>query len=1372
MGNSEGLNRRWSLLARFRLLAPACIVLIASMLAVLATHAASSEASSEHPMSSAAQQQPSLTANNITTSGATLSLANHTNAWHYDRIAPTPGTCSAEVPAGTSTATLTGLNPGTTYFYRAYTSSTCSDSHIAQVTFTTAGVVLSASKLIVPEEDTETYSVSLGSAPTHTVTVTLTRESTDDGNITFDTDRGTAGNQNIMTFTTSNWNNAQPVTVAAANDADKIYGTSTITHTATSTDPTYNNSKSTLDVSEGDNDVCQGTTAVNNATTGTLIDDCNTLLAAKATFAGDSTNLNWSTTRAITEWTGVVYSDDNHVTRLIITGKGSIPNTFGDLAGLKHLRLSGTNLSGPIPPQLGNLSNLNYLSIFRTGASGSIPPELGDLANLTSFRLVANSNLFGSIPPELGNLTNLTQLAIWWQDFSEPMPPELGNLTNLVQLQLVDATFPGTMPPELGNLSNLTDLTLSGADLSGTIPPELGKLSNLTTLNLNANSLSGTIPAHLANLANLSSLSISDSGLSGTIPPELSKLSNLTYLDLSYNSLSGSIPPELGDLTSLLSLRLNNNSLSGSIPSELGNLTSLTDLFLHRNSLSGSVPSELGNLSLAHGSINFNNLTGCYPSNWQTVGVTQKDGVKLVVCDGIRISPIHPSVPEGSTNSYSVVLTSAPTSPVTVILTQTGDTDISADTDTGSPGIQNNLIFNTDDWATSKDVQLSAAQDDDNLNGTATITHRATSADPSYNNVTATLTATELEDETALSASKISHNRAALTLTSHTGVWWLKRIIPVDTTCKPIEDLDDPVILTNLHPSIGYIYKAYSDNSCSTEIATVAFTTAAAPVIAITLTRSDGNLIAAWPAVAGASGYHVTYSSDGGKTWILAAFDHPTNSITITGVSDSATYIVAVRARIGNDFGDWMNSEPNEPPPSKPSSVSLIRGDGKLTAAWPAVSGATGYHVTYTTDTDAVTKTWSLAAISHPTNSITIDAVNSDPYIVGVRAHNSHGYSKWRNSPVSNAHTPSAEPPGRPAPVTLTRGDGTLTATWPAVAGATSYHVTYTTDGGQSWSLAAINHPTVAITFNAVNSDHYIVGVRARNAHGDSKWRNSPTSGPYEHIDGPPEAPAEIRVERVCGQKFTVSFDHSVGATGYDINYSTNGRKSWKRTVTSQYYNVWYFPNWNANKTYWFAVRALNHQGHSGWTNSAAAPPQPCAPSNLRTTGHADYTGSTGTNPAIATSRITTAWNAGNLATAYDVNHSPDNRASWTRIATGHTTLTHTGDTTGTGNYVVAVRSTNGSLTSNWTNAHVAWLTVNNITATGATLNLSNHTGDWWLKQTGPSQGTCTPATGASHTLDSLTANNTYTYNAYNTAGCNDTHLIATAQSFTTPAQT
>ena len=49
-------------------------------------------------------------------------------------------------------------------------------------------------------------------------------------------------------------------------------------------------------------------------------------------------------------------------------------------------------------------------------------------------------------------------------------------------------------------------------------------------------------------------------------------------------------------------------------------------------------------------------------------------------------------------------------------------------------------------------------------------------------------------------------------------------------------------------------------------------------------------------------------------------------------------------------------------------------------------------------------------------------------------------------------------PPGNVGSVTVTRADGTVTAAWPAVAGATRYHVTYSSDNTKSWTSAADSH--------------------------------------------------------------------------------------------------------------------------------------------------------------------------------------------------------------------------------------------------------------------------------------------------------------------------
>ena len=64
------------------------------------------------------------------------------------------------------------------------------------------------------------------------MTVTVSRKS-GDGDLVADTDPGTTGDQNTLTFTTQNWNTGQTVTLRANDDADSVNGSAVFTHTAT-----------------------------------------------------------------------------------------------------------------------------------------------------------------------------------------------------------------------------------------------------------------------------------------------------------------------------------------------------------------------------------------------------------------------------------------------------------------------------------------------------------------------------------------------------------------------------------------------------------------------------------------------------------------------------------------------------------------------------------------------------------------------------------------------------------------------------------------------------------------------------------------------------------------------------------------------------------------------------------------------------------------------------------------------------------------------------------------------------------------------------------------------------------------------------------
>ena len=98
------------------------------------------------------------------------------------------------------------------------------------------------------------------------------------------------------------------------------------------------------------------------------------------------------------------------------------------------------------------------------------------------------------------------------------------------------------------------------------------------------------------------------------------------------------------------------------------------------------------------------------------------------------------NVDEGGSAKYKVKLSTQPTASVTVKLTAaTGDSDI-----TFSPS---SMTFSTSSWDKAKTVTVRARQDNtDVIAGTKTITHTANGGD--YTNVTSTLIATEVEDDT------------------------------------------------------------------------------------------------------------------------------------------------------------------------------------------------------------------------------------------------------------------------------------------------------------------------------------------------------------------------------------------------------------------------------------------------------------------------------------------------------------------------------------------------------------------------------------------------------------------------------------------------
>ena len=93
-----------------------------------------------------------------------------------------------------------------------------------------SGVSLSMNTLTVEEEDSATYTVVLASQPTADVTITVSPPS----------DSGISVDNATLTFTDTDWNVEQTVTVSAAADDNTVTDTAVISHAAASTDADYN----------------------------------------------------------------------------------------------------------------------------------------------------------------------------------------------------------------------------------------------------------------------------------------------------------------------------------------------------------------------------------------------------------------------------------------------------------------------------------------------------------------------------------------------------------------------------------------------------------------------------------------------------------------------------------------------------------------------------------------------------------------------------------------------------------------------------------------------------------------------------------------------------------------------------------------------------------------------------------------------------------------------------------------------------------------------------------------------------------------------------------------------------------------------------
>ena len=268
---------------------------------------------------------------------------------------------------------------------------------------------------------------------------------------------------------------------------------------------------------------------------------------------------------------------------------------------------------------------------------------------------------------------------------------------------------------------------------------------------------------------------------------------------------------------------------------------------------------------------------------------------------------------------------------------------------------------------------------------------------------------------------------------------------------------------------------------------------------------------------------------------------------------------------------------------------------------------------------------------------------------------NAHGPSVGApaSGPPWFVHAVPNAPPDAPTGLAAAAGVRSVTLTWnnPGDASITyyEYNVNHNATGTGNftgwtpWTAVPDSDAnTTSVTFNNLaGGREYRYHLRAVNAHGASV--GAPASGPPWFASAtpiapppPPAAPTNLRVERVCDHKLKVRWHRSAGAAGYDLEIGSANRIHWKRLLTNWPGNSWYATNWEKDRSYRFAVRAVNDGGTSAWVDSALSVAPPCAVDNLRVVTGTPGEGDLGAVGGV----ITAAWNAGHRANAYHLDYN------------------------------------------------------------------------------------------------------------------------------------
>ena len=681
-----------------------------------------------------------------------------------------------------------------------------------------------------------------------------------------------------------------------------------------------------------------------------------------------------------------------------------------------------------------------------------------------------------------------------------------------------------------------------------------------------------------------------------------------------------------------------------------------------------------------------------------------------------------------------------------------------------------------------------------------------------------------------LAASNVEDDTATLTLTNHSGDWYYKYTVPsspADTCSTVVSSGTYTASLSSLTPATSYTYKAYSNNTCTTELTSATtdaeFLTKPGQVTGVSAGSGNTTLEVSWTALTGTvTGYKVQWKK-GDESYTSGRTNTVTSGTTnsITGLTNGTRYTVRVTAYNATGDGD-ASSEVTATPRSgfgfndtvddqtwaegtavnftlPAANTQGCRADSNNYSLTPSLPGGLSFNSASDSRLISGTPTAPIAQTRYTYSSwneqcYKTASLTFNITITGAIELSAASVSLTEGGGNQSYNVKLGAQPNANATISITTGDaGAVTVsptslTFTTTNWGTNQAVTLTpvndTDGGDeavtithTAAGGGIGGKTASLTANVTDDDKGItLSKTSYTIREGTEWHDTHTVV----LDTAPAGNVTV-TETVTPSNLHQLLERSPRSLTF-----TTSNWNLPQQIEMKVAN-------NANRTR-NAAGSMVHTSSGGGYGGATAtlsvvyidnqtPGLTISPGTLSVAE-----GSTGTFTVklggAPNGNVTVAVTSGDTGAA-TVNPSSltftTTASNWSTNQT--VTVTTVQDADGN-NETVALTSTaagggfdsvSGAVTLTVTDDEKALL-ASNVTHSSAILTITNHTGDWYYKKTVPSgDTTCTPVSSGTYTasLSGLTPATSYTYKAYSNSACSTeiTSAATDAEFLTKPAK-